>query len=340
MIFGYTCDPRPPTSTSVKDLMSYGAQMARFTLTPDYDATEFILGLRAVGINALPVVTAESLPDWSPDWLWSDYASTLSDCYGKLPITPLQLGNEPDLESPSSWTLEPKALNALLKGARSIWPQSLLVGPGMAGGDAAYLDDIDLSLVDAVAVHPYGRRSSGLTFDADPGWAQVYQPIEPLLDSYRSYKKPIWVTEFGAPRRDFISAQDRLVYYTTLNYYFSTHDIPVALAFCLAGVDEFSLQGENPFNGGSMTPQDVAATMNAWVQLNAPDIGKPWYHKPLEFTDAEAMNGAHIRQGWAQDIWIGKYFYGYCVMDDGEFFPMPVLNDPRLVKALAGASPF
>ena len=75
-----------------------------------------------------------------------------------------QVGNEADLDSPSSWTMSPSALLALTYEVRDAMPDAALVAAGLASGSRdrprACRDILDL--VDYVAVHPYGRHAGRL----------------------------------------------------------------------------------------------------------------------------------------------------------------------------------
>lgn len=83
---------------------------------------------------------------------------------------------------------------------RSWLPATTLVCSGMVSGHPEYLDGVDLSVFDAIAVHPYGRHPAG--------WAEWgFGPVKELIDQYKRFWKPIWITEFGAPPKDFTGGQ-------------------------------------------------------------------------------------------------------------------------------------
>lgn len=102
----------------------------------------------------------------------------------------LQIGNESDHVSDSSWTMSKDDLNSLISAfssTGSIYPR-YLIGPGLVSGQPDYLDGIDLTPLTAIAVHPY---------------AQWPNTVGNLLDGYRRFNKPIVITEFGWPEPDW-----------------------------------------------------------------------------------------------------------------------------------------
>lgn len=108
-----------------------------------------------------------------------------------------QIGNEPDLRSPASWTLTPVEYAALAQdcagGIRGVQPAALLISAGLAGRDARWLARCGPLPLDGVAVHPYGQR---------PEWTWLPPPwrvgtVDRWLERYRRYGKPLWITEFG-----------------------------------------------------------------------------------------------------------------------------------------------
>ena len=63
---------------------------------------------------------------------------------------------------------------------------------GLASGLPNWLNDVDLSQVDAIACHPYGKWPSP-DWEPAPRWGFGF--IGPLLDDYLKFGKPVLVTE-------------------------------------------------------------------------------------------------------------------------------------------------
>lgn len=75
-------------------------------------------------------------------------------------------------------------LNAFIVTIKNLNSKAFIVGPGMVSGQPQYLDAVDLSGLDAIAVHPY---------------AQWPETVNGLLKNYAYHGKNILITEFGWP---------------------------------------------------------------------------------------------------------------------------------------------
>ena len=170
-----------------------GARWIRVVLLPDVDLTPWIAEAHRLGLKVLGVIARESF--WNADAAnYHDAMAVYAERYGST-LDAIQGGNESDHESPSSWTMPQDDLNDLLGAINAQFPTGQIVGPGMASGDPHYLDAVDLDLVDAIAVHPYGQRPDNLQdWSETPGNFGV---VSQLLDSYRYHGKRLWVTEWG-----------------------------------------------------------------------------------------------------------------------------------------------
>lgn len=123
-----------------------------------------------------------------------------------------QVGNESDQpNSDSSWYQEPEALNELLRGLCPILRAhgKYILAPGMVSGNPSYLDAVDLELVDAIAVHPYGQAPNNWN-----NWG--FGHVGDLLAGYRRFGKPIHITEFGGQESLFSNEHERAVYHTDM----------------------------------------------------------------------------------------------------------------------------
>lgn len=180
-------------SYDVAELATAHVKVVRLPLLPDFDARPWMMRCRETGLEIMAVIDSDSVAGQE----WADAAATYARKYADL-VNYWQPGNEPDHESPSSWTLAPADLNRLLRVFRDALPDAYLIGPGLVGGEAKvrYLDGVDLSLVDAIALHPYGRRPAPDW--PNPTWGTGY--VDDLLAIYGrhlNWSKPFWITEVG-----------------------------------------------------------------------------------------------------------------------------------------------
>ncbi len=194
-----------------------GATWVRVVAMPDIDLSRYFMDIAARGIRILLVLAKES---------GGDYA-LYQRRYGKL-IHALQVGNEPDLASPSSWTMTQAELVSLGKAARKMFPSTPLVCAGLASGHPEWLQGVDLSWCDALAVHPYGKSPSKTW--PQPGWGTGY--MGDLLDGYAAYGKPLLVTELGLST-DQVDEAFQAEYLTRCGEYLNhREDIEVWQWFC------------------------------------------------------------------------------------------------------------
>jgi hypothetical protein len=198
-------------SASASLVRSLGATWVRLVALPDVDLTPALRAYRALGIRVLLVLARES---------GVDYAA-YRDRYAGL-VDALEVGNEPDLDSPSSWTMTQAELGALGRSARAIWPTATLVLGGLASGQPSWLDGVDLGWCDAVAVHPYLK-------DSTPG--NDVPDVGELLDGYRAYGKPLVISEWGwwgdDEERGAVEVRDMA------RWAASTGDVELFCYFCL-----------------------------------------------------------------------------------------------------------
>jgi hypothetical protein len=209
-----TYDPR--------ELAHCGVRWVRLVAKADPDQRSYLDRCKQAGIRTLLVIASESVDGMS----WGDAAQLYAQRYAAS-IDALQVGNEPDIESPSSWTMKTDDLNRLLATFRGAFPNVFLIGPGLASGQPQRFDGANLSLLNAIGVHPYGQ---GL-----PDWPSPYgfpSHIGALLDNYAALGKPIFITEWGAQDREL--GQDQATEYVSrmLKYLLARADIPVAFYFC------------------------------------------------------------------------------------------------------------
>lgn len=182
--------------------------MVRFRLVSSSRgiARLFCQAVERAGMDPLPIFARESFPLPETNWIGQIEAWKV----GLPDIRYWQIGNEADQESASSWTLPEAEFSELLAAGRhALGVSKFLIAGGMVSGQPGYLDGVDLGPVDAIAVHPYGQRPSHLFPRADWGFGTLTQ----LLARYRRFRKPLWITEYGAPVVQFQTASERGEYY-------------------------------------------------------------------------------------------------------------------------------
>lgn len=175
----------PTTGMADLDLLTQSkAAWARLVLLPD--AGDRLRYYRNAGLKVLGVLARESMeacPD-RPGWLrW--YAERFAPL-----VDALQVGNEPDHTSPSSWTMSLTNLTQLGAVARGEFhryvPSLPIVMGGLASGNPGYLDtEVSWPAVFGIcAIHPY---------------TQTITSIGSFVQSYRNHArgKPLWATEFA-----------------------------------------------------------------------------------------------------------------------------------------------
>ncbi len=182
----------------------------RFVIEPKYNQLPYLIELRAAGFLTLGVVANESFDSvdeaGNPIRLtYAQLAKLIADRYGNW-FNFVQVGNEWDHISPSSWTLDEAHLDALLW---TFWNQRetslgtwILVLGGAVSGNPAELSKPDLEAVDAIAVHIYGQRPAA---NWSPGRPWGFGNAVELISNYavNAPKERILITEYGLPTQDF-----------------------------------------------------------------------------------------------------------------------------------------
>lgn len=173
----------------------------RIVLTPEHDLRSYFRELLDQGLWILAVIARESLNGdlWSPDEAAAHYVGQ----YGGL-VDAIQVGNEWDHESPSSWTMTHGDLNKLVEAfhkarAATFGAWKLILG-GAASGNPEMLRGVRLWMLDGIAIHPYGQRPA-------PNWPNSswgFGYYENLVQRYAAVAKsivgrdlPVWITEVG-----------------------------------------------------------------------------------------------------------------------------------------------
>lgn len=165
---------------TVRDL---GATWVRIVAMAEHDLTDYLLRCEDQGLRVLLVLARESFADGGTVSLYRERYADLVDA--------VQVGNESDLVSPSSWTMAPGELAALGLSVRTAWPGIPIVCAGMASGHPEWMDGMNLSWADAVAVHPYLKDAP------NPSDLEDLPDADALVREYGRFGKPVLVTEWG-----------------------------------------------------------------------------------------------------------------------------------------------
>jgi hypothetical protein len=142
-----------------------------------WDASEYLMAARAKGLDVAAVMDRDAFPNWS-DWRHNaDEAFVRMREYADRGLVQaVFVGNEwddgwrggdmPDdpMVTPrggvSSWVLPFSQMGEMMLIARGHFPRGgtpLILG-GMSSGQPDAINTLDLSLVDGIAIHPYGKR--------------------------------------------------------------------------------------------------------------------------------------------------------------------------------------
>jgi hypothetical protein len=166
---------------------SLGATWVRIVLMREHDLTARFQDYRQLGISILAVFARESLAGFNggADAL-AYYARTYTP-----ELAALEVGNEPDVDSPSSWTLSQQQLVEYGRLARAAFPGTRLVCGGLASGHPEWLDGVPLDWCDAIAIHPYLRDA------ANSGDVEDLPDVDDLVYQYQRFGKQVWISEWG-----------------------------------------------------------------------------------------------------------------------------------------------
>jgi hypothetical protein len=206
-----------------EDLGDLGVACVRLVARHDVNNFEYFNALGARGIRIWLVLARESFNGFGP--MRADgqpapetLAAAMSEYAHRYQgqIATYEVGNEPDIDSGSSWTMSQADFERLLFRARDRFgsDQNLVAG-GLASGNPDWLGDLDapgrrgLDWVNGIAIHPYGRTPDD-RFPFEP--ASYFGRVNDLLADYRSWldtngrtDKQLHVSEWGAPLSDFSS---------------------------------------------------------------------------------------------------------------------------------------
>lgn len=200
----------------------------RVVLTLDWTETlqRYVDQAHDLGLRVLGVLARESFPDSV------GLTGVLEHWAYNLPrLSALQVGNEPDHVSESSWTLTGCEVSQMIVAAHELTPFPL-IGPGLVHGDPAYLDTMTVqarNYLEAFAVHCYGLRATPNT----PAPAGDFGYVGKWIADVRKVtgnRKPVWVTEYGS-NSDEVGEAAQAVYLAALDRKLAQYRAP-RMIFC------------------------------------------------------------------------------------------------------------
>lgn len=283
----------------------------RLVIEPKYDQLPYIIELRMAGFLVLCVVANESFYLDGRVLSYAELSRLVAERYGDW-INFLQVGNEWDHVSPSSWTLDEAHLDALLwtfwNQRRSSGLAWILVLGGAVSGQPILLSAPDLEAVDAIAVHPYGQRPyPGWAPPRNQGWG--FGVATELISRYAEAApgKPILITEYGLPTQDF-GNQVSADYHVEMAKALHSAGVVCYLSFCWSDgmVDGFGIvdrtgrlktqglelaRAMQSLYGGSIGPQqpnpigEIMAQFVLGFKSKAEELGRDVVGDPLADQD-------------------------------------------------------
>jgi hypothetical protein len=194
--FGTTTDPAH--GLTVADLTRVGFSFGRIVFRWSQDPTVFLQDCAVHGIPLIGIWTGESrapgADDRSSAMMWFGWLLRT----GLLPVIRwLQIGNEPDLVSDSSWTMSHDEFNAMVGAVAPVFAEHcIIIAGGLASGNPAWLAGVDQSLLDVIAcfvpdqrvtatrpTHAWMRRYQGdvITIKTALGNQMTCTPNHPVL---------------------------------------------------------------------------------------------------------------------------------------------------------------
>jgi GH25 family lysozyme M1 (1,4-beta-N-acetylmuramidase) len=166
-----------------EDVVAAGASWIRIVAMAAENQEDYLLRCEDRGLKVLLVLARESFADGGTVELYRSRYEGLVDA--------LQVGNEPDLESESSWTMTQGELASLGRAVRAAWPGIPIVCAGLASGQPDWLEGMDLSWCDAISFHPYLKDAP------NPDDIEDLPDVTGLTEAYARFGKPLLITEWG-----------------------------------------------------------------------------------------------------------------------------------------------
>jgi predicted chitinase len=278
-------------SSSPDLVRSLGCTWIRVVALPDVDLSGYFSHCRALGLQIMLVLARESGGNYA---VYQRRYGHLIDC--------VQVGNEPDLASPSSWTMSPVELASLGRSARQVFGQDMpIVTAGMASGHPEWLAGMDLSWADAVAVQPYLKDAP------NPNDIEDLPDVTELVAGYQALGKPLIISEWGWWGDNEVRGAEEVGDMT--RWAAATGDVEVYFHFCLDDgmVPPFGLyraDGTAKPAAGTFISAAAGAIHSLWPNIEAtvdppPPAFDPWqFWSAEQISDAIGANLDHVRLYW------------------------------------------
>jgi len=273
---------------SPDDIAALGASWVRFTADKQFEQARYCRALKTAGIKRFITFDSDSFApfgDKNDPSTWRVAAEWYANSLVGF-VDAIGPGNEPDGTGPESWTATQAAINDMLGIFRDVWGNSVkIIAPGLVSGHAAWLAGIDLSLIDGIDVHLYGKRPPDWDHVNDPGTGR----LDDALDEYRAVApgKLIYMSEIGMrsiPRPDIQARYCREV----MEYVRTIPDMPMCAWFAYHDHDNFGLVQ----NDGSKKPAWEAFRAVSADEEPTPPVPEPSYQ--LGFRDLADRLGAAV----------------------------------------------
>lgn len=216
----------PVHGFSVEEILATKTQFVRFPFWwyTGFDYKTWVAELQRNGVEAMAVLDANAMTGHdSVERKMRRLRKMLPSLYY------WQIGNEPDGHEGSSWKMSKGRFSRYLQTAVKVFSGRYVIAGGLISGDPNWLTEVNVSLVDAIAVHPY---------------TQTPESVITLLDRYSRWNKPIVISEFGGQTALFNNEHERAVYHTNMIHALNTHAlVGMASVFCFSDtmVDGFGI---------------------------------------------------------------------------------------------------
>lgn len=231
-MFGVTVDPHnlagSPDPAALRDL---GLSWVRMVALPSLEP--YIARCRNAGLRVLLVIARESVA-----------VASVASYAARYRPDAWAVGNEPDLVSPSSWSMTAEQYSLLWREALPLLRRQgvPIVTAGLASGQPGWIEPIvgQLHGCHAVAVHPYAKTA---------------EEARSLIREYRRVTRlPVWATEWNRPAGEIAGFVAML-----------RQEAEVACWFC-------ATNGMVPGFGLLDVPEKLTAMKEAIMNVNIPEL--------------------------------------------------------------------
>lgn len=167
-----------------------GCSWVRCVYHDNLDYRPWLITLAAVGIDMCFVGDSSPTSLSTAKSNWPAKMQRARDTYGYI-VKIWQWMNEPDGTGMASWTMTPDEVNQGMLVARDTFPRPTytLLTPGMVSGQASWMNNLWLNLVDGVDAHPYAKGCQTEDERRELDW---------MLNRYKDFGLPLWLNEYDS----------------------------------------------------------------------------------------------------------------------------------------------